>query len=71
MSALQPGDKHLEGDGLGITPDELKHSPLAINAKRDLKIPPRRGPKSHTPPSCPRFSEFNAIHSRDGGNDAA
>jgi hypothetical protein len=45
---------------------ELKRSPLAVNAKRELNVPPRRGPKSHTPPSCPRFSEFNTIHSRDG-----
>jgi hypothetical protein len=65
MSALQPGDRHLEGDGLGITPDKLKRAPLAVNAQRPLAIPPRQI-KSTVPPSCPRFSEFNAIHSSKG-----
>jgi hypothetical protein len=48
-----------------VTVAELKRSPLAVNAKRELNIP-RRRVGTNTPPSCPRFSEFNAIHSNKG-----
>jgi hypothetical protein len=45
-----------------VTVAELKHSPLAVNALRELNVPPRRV-KSNVPP-CERT--FDKIHSRDG-----
>jgi hypothetical protein len=48
-----------------MTVAELKRSPSVVNVNRELNIPPRKV-KSTTPPSCPRFSEFNAIHSSRG-----
>jgi hypothetical protein len=67
MGALQPGDRHLDGDGLGITPAELKRAPLAINAQRPLAIPPRQI-KSTVPP-CEH--EFDRIHSSDGDRNGS
>jgi hypothetical protein len=44
---------------------ELKSSPETVGINRPLAIPSRQV-RSHTPPSCPRLSEFNAIHSNKG-----
>jgi hypothetical protein len=46
---------------------ELKRSPLAVNALRELNIP-RRRVKSTVPP-CEH--EFDRIHSSDGGRNGS
>jgi hypothetical protein len=56
-------DAHLAGETESV--EWLKATPKVAGQDRPLNIPSRQV-RSHTPPSCPRLSEFNAIHSNKG-----